>query len=59
MILTGIKGNKNMLALVFWVVYIVAVVFGVYRDRAGVLSNLPIWVLIGVLGFAVFGFNIR
>ncbi len=47
------------LSLLFWVLYIVAIVFGLYTNRA----NFPAWaggsllnfVLIGILGWAVFG----
>lgn len=47
------------IALLFWVIYIVAIVFGLYTNRAG----LPAWaggsllyfILIGILGWAVFG----
>lgn len=47
------------ISLLFWVLYIVALLFGVYTNRA----NVPAWfggsfvqfVLIGVLGWAVFG----
>lgn len=47
------------LALLFWVLYIIALVFGLYSNRA----SIPVWaggsllyfVLIGILGWAVFG----
>ena len=47
------------LALLFWVLYIIAIVFSLYTNRA----NWPGWaggslvqfVLIGILGWAVFG----
>ncbi len=47
------------LALLFWILYIIALVFGAYQNRAAV----PAWiggsflnfVLIGILGWQVFG----
>ncbi len=47
------------LALLFWVLYIIAIVFSCYTNRA----SMPAWaggsfvqfVLIGILGWAVFG----
>lgn len=47
------------LSLLFWVLYVVALVFGCYTNRAA----FPAWIggsfvhfiLIGILGWAVFG----
>lgn len=47
------------LQLLFWVLYLVALIFGAYTNRA----SLPGWaggsllhfILIGILGWAVFG----
>ena len=51
------------LALLFWVLYIVALVFGAYQNRAGfpgwVGGGLLYFVLIGLLGWAVFGAGIH
>lgn len=49
------------LALLFWVIVIVAVVFGVWgsRDpRYAVFAPWPSFVLIVILGVAVFGFHL-
>ncbi len=51
------------LSLLFWVLYIVALVFGCYSNRA----NFPAWfggsfvefILIGILGWQVFGAAIK
>jgi len=51
------------LSILFWVLYVVALVFGAYSNRA----NFPGWfggslvqfILIGVLGWAVFGAAVR
>ncbi len=45
--------------LLFWVIYIIALVFSLYQNRA----SIPAWaggsrvqfILIGILGWAVFG----
>ena len=51
------------LALLFWVLYIVALVFGAYTNRTGwpnwVGGGLLYFVLIGILGWAVFGSMIK
>lgn len=51
------------IGLLFWVLWIIALVFGLYTNRA----NWPTWaggsllyfVLIGLLGWAVFGSAIK
>lgn len=59
----GTVSEGMTLALLFWVLYIVALVFGCYSNRA----TFPAWVgggllhfiLIGILGWAVFGAAVR
>jgi hypothetical protein len=51
------------LGIFFWVVYVVAIIFGVWSNyepapspwfkRAG--AYLVLWLLVGILGWAVFG----
>jgi hypothetical protein len=51
------------LSILFWVVYIIAILFGMYANyeagqplwyrRAG--AYFTIWVLLGILGWEVFG----
>ena len=47
------------LALLFWVLYLVALVFSAYTNRAGFPNwfggGLLYFVLIGILGWGVFG----
>jgi len=47
------------LALLFWVIFIISLLFGGYVNRAAIgtwaMSNLVIWILIGILGWQVFG----
>lgn len=55
------------LSLFFWVIYIIAILFGVWSNyeanqplwyrRAG--AYLVLWLLVGVLGWEVFGAAIR
>lgn len=44
------------LAILFWVIFVVAIVFFGYRNRGIFVDSLPVWILIGILGFKVFGF---
>ncbi len=47
------------LALLFWVIFIISILFGGYANRATIgawaMGSLVLWVLIGILGWAVFG----
>ena len=47
------------LAILFWVVYLVALLLSVYLNRNGLPgwagSGLVAFILIGILGYAVFG----
>lgn len=44
------------LAILFWVLYIVALLFNVYRNYPSRSFDYLVWfVLIGILGFAQFG----
>lgn len=54
------------LGILFWVVYVVAIVFGVWSNyeagqpwfkRAG--AYMVLWLLVGVLGWEVFGPVVR
>jgi hypothetical protein len=56
-----LKGNMS-LQLLFWVIYIVSVIFGLYsnwpdsRANARPFGNaLIVFILIGILGWSVFG----
>lgn len=46
------------MAILFWVLFIVFFAISGYRDRAGIISYLPFWILIGILGLKVFGFSL-
>jgi len=47
------------IGLLFWVIMIIGLLFGVYSNRATVgpwlTNNLVLWVLLALLGWAVFG----
>jgi len=53
------------LSILFWVIYLVALLFGIWGTygqpdwprRAG--GNFALWVLVGILGYRVFGSAIR
>lgn len=51
------------LALLFWILYIIALVFSLYQNRAAFPAwaggSLVQFILIGVLGWAVFGAAIK
>jgi hypothetical protein len=49
------------LALLFWIIVIVAIVFGLWGTRNpqyAAYAPWPMFVLIVILGFAVFGFHL-
>ena len=47
------------LAMLFWILLIISLLFGGYSNRATLgqwaLGNLVLWVLLALLGWAVFG----
>lgn len=46
----------------FWIIYIIALVFFGYRNRANsgaIVDSLVFWILIGILGFAQFGSPVK
>lgn len=47
------------IALLFWIIMIVGLLFGLYTNRASpskwASDNLVLWVLLALLGWAVFG----
>jgi hypothetical protein len=47
------------IGVVFWVIMIVGLLFGLYTNRTAPLpwvsNNLVLWVLLALLGWAVFG----
>jgi len=47
------------IAILWWILYIIGIVFGVYREGYGVVNSLFWWVLIGLLGYGVFGSPIK
>lgn len=47
------------LAVLFWVIYIVAIIFHGYRVRGAFLDSLVFWVLIALLGIGTFGSPIK
>lgn len=50
------------LALLFWVVYIVAVIVSLYRnynDRLFIANNVVYWILLAILGIGIFGNPIK
>ena len=47
------------IGLLFWILFIVGLVFHIYRDRAGIVDSLFWWVLIFLLGVGTFGFPIK
>lgn len=51
------------LAIWFWVLYVIALVFGCYTNRATVAAwvgnGLIYFILLGILGYAVFGSAIK
>jgi hypothetical protein len=50
------------LAILFWVLYIVSLVFGVWENRAAIVAwghGFLFFVLIGILGWATFGAPVR
>jgi len=47
------------IGLLFWVIMIIGLLFGGYSNRATIavwaINNLVLWVLLALLGWAVFG----
>jgi hypothetical protein len=47
------------IGLLFWVIMIIGLLFGGYTNRATIgvwaINNLVLWVLLALLGWAVFG----
>ena len=47
------------ISLLFWIIFIISFLFGGYSNRASLRAwatgDLVIWILIGILGWAVFG----
>jgi len=47
------------IGLLFWVIMIIGLLFGLYTNRANPLawagSNLVLWILLALLGWKVFG----
>lgn len=47
------------IGLLFWIIMIVGFVFGLYTNRATMggwaMNNIVVWVLLALLGWAVFG----
>lgn len=47
------------IGIVFWIIMIVGFVFGLYSNRAApgpwAMNNVVLWVLLALLGWAVFG----
>lgn len=47
------------IAILYWIILIIGILFGGYTNRANVstwaLNNLVLWVLLFLLGWAVFG----
>jgi len=51
-----------MLPILFWVFYFLVLFFGGYyhRENFGVLGQFGIvWLLLGIIGLKVFGFNLN
>lgn len=59
----GVSIGGMNLSLLFWVLYIVALLFSAYQNRAnfpGWAGGTLIWfLLIGILGYAVFGAMVK
>ena len=51
------------LAIWFWIIYVVSLLFSGYTQRAELgkwaLGNIVLWVLIGILGYAEFGSAVK
>lgn len=50
------------LELLFWLVYIVALVVIItrnYRDRIFIVNNIIYWILFAILGFGIFGSPVK
>jgi hypothetical protein len=47
------------IGLLFWIIMVVGLLFGIYTNRATALvwasNSLVLWVLLALLGWAVFG----
>lgn len=46
------------LGILFWIIFLIALIFGIPQVNAKVpawSSNLIFWILVGILGWAVFG----
>jgi hypothetical protein len=56
---TSTKGNIVSIGLLFWVIMIIGLLFGIYTNRAAPLpwvsNSLVLWILLALLGWAVFG----
>ena len=53
------KEKAMSIAMIFWIIMIVGLLFHGYNNRATLgnwaMSNLVVWVLLALLGWAVFG----
>ena len=50
------------LGMIFWIFFLVALIVGVWQGRSSWPASVPwlvVWILLGILGWAVFGGPIK